>query len=235
MHIGTRLGQTIPAQISIYRDIASNISIRTNCNNLAIIRRRLIDPDLIDIDTNVSANYILNIYELKSGIAVQANVDVAEQRQRNTESAIDVTVNVASDETRERNTQSAIDITTDVLADLVRTLEMQSDISISTDVDLSEVRVRLARSDIDVDTTVSAVLNIAALLFGYDGDIGPGDTVIIDTDELTVEKADGTNLRKYFDGEWYKIDPETTDNLSYSDTEGSRDIEFVIEKENRSI
>ena len=235
MHIGQKLGQTIPAQISIYRDIASNISIRANCDTRDILRRRLVTPDLIDVDTNVSANYILNIYELKSGIAVQADVDVAEQRQRNTQSAIDVTVNVASDEIRQRNTQSAIDITTNVLADLVRTLEMQSNISVDTDVDLSEIRVRLARSDIDVETTVSAITAIVAQLFEYNADIGPGDTVIIDTDELTVEKADGTNLRKYFDGEWYKIDPETTDNLSYSDTEGSRDIEFVIEKENRSI
>jgi len=235
MFIGQKLGQTIPAQISIYRDIASNISIQTNCNNLAILRRRLIDPDLIDIDTNVSANYILNIYELKSGIAVQADVDVAEQRQRNTQSAIDITVNVASDEIRKRNTQSAIDITTEVLADLVRTLEMQSNISVDTNVDLSEVRVRLARSDIDVETTVSAITTIVALLFEYNANIGPGDTVIIDTDELTVEKTDGTNLRKYFDGEWFKINPETVEDLSYSDTEGSRGVEVVIEKEDRSI
>ena len=154
MHIGQKLGQTIPAQIGIYRDIASNISIRTNCNNRAILRRRLIDPDLIDV---------------------------------------------------------------------------------TADVDLSEIRVRLARSDIDVETTVSAITAIVAQLFEYNADIGPGDTVIIDTDELTVEKADGTNLRKYFDGEWYNVDSEMTEDLSYSDTEGSRDIEFVIEKEDRSI
>jgi len=89
--------------------------------------------------------------------------------------------------------------------------------------------------NIDVNTLVDVIGTIVEALFSYTGDLASGDTIILDTDKLTVQKSDGTNKRKYFDGEWLKLDPDKVQGLSWGDTETDRDIDITIEKEDRSI
>jgi len=235
MFIGQRLGNTIPAQLNIFRDLATDITITTRCSNKDIIRRRLVDPELISITTNINASYGLNIYEIKSGIQVQANLDSDEVRERNTKSAIDVTVDIVSDEIRQRNTSVDIEAIANLIANAERALELQSSIDANAEVDIDKQRVRLAQSDIDAKALFKGAYGLVELLFKYTKDIAVGDKVIIDTDKLTIEKEDGTNLRKYFSGEWIQIDPDIIQDLSYSDGETDRTLELVIEKEDRSI
>jgi len=315
MFVGQKLGQTIPAQISVYTDIASGITMRQNLDNRTSTRYRNLDPDTIGVATNTIVDYVLNFYVLRSNISANLNTDVSEIRQRKIKSSIkniidvtldevrtrqidssigvtsdllssilrtrelqsdidaranlgfeairfrynsvdidakakiaiseqrvrqtrpvvEIAIDVNSSEERERHISSAINAATDVIATILRTIGMSADITGAADLDVDEIRTRLARADIDVETSMSSLIVIVALLFRFSGDLEPGDTLVIDTDELTIEKSDGTNMRKYFDGEWYEVDPNAVASLSYSDAEGSRDIEFVIEKEDRSI
>lgn len=235
MFIGQRLGGQIPYTTLYFRDAQSNITATARFDNQSVVRSRNVDPELIRVVANCEAVAIVNMYYGRSSISATANLSAVVQRIRQVENNIIVDANVDVEGLRERNVETNIDATGAVAANGERTLLGAAGINAQANVDTIAIRLRNTSADIDAEAIVEAIGGIVAALFQYSGDFAPGEVIEIDTDELTVEDGSGNNLRQYFDGDWYQIDPDTTDNLVWKDSEGSRDIEIVIEKEDRSI
>lgn len=70
-------------------------------------------------------------------------------------------------------------------------------------------------------------------LLSYNGTIEPGETLVIDAEDLIVELGE-TNARKYLEGQFPIIYPRSVD-IIYSDSEDSRGLEFVIKKKDKHI
>jgi hypothetical protein len=235
MFIGQRLGSQIPFGVTYFVDAKSGITLTTRCENNALVRERNVDPELITTLTNCDAIAVLNIFDGQSAISVTTNLSAIARRVLAGESNITVNADIDIDYIRERNQESDIDITANLSANGGRYFFGASDINAQISVDTIVVRQRNDSTDIDVETVAEAIGELVAALFSYDGDIAPGEVIKIDTDDLTIEDGSGNNLRQYFDGEWYRIDPEVADSLSWTDSEADRDIEIVIEKEDRSV
>lgn len=199
------------------------------------IRERNQSSD-IEATLNLAADAIRAIYAQASS-EVNTNVNTAAVRVRIGQSNIILTADLNSDEIRKRNQSSDIEAILNIdQIEVLRTIEGLASIDVNANVaEIDFVRERNVGSDIDVETVVDVLGVLVKALFKYSGDLAPGETIIIDTDDLTVENVAGDNLRKYLDGEWYKIDPDNTDNLTWLDDIVSRDIEFEVEKEDRSV
>jgi len=235
MFIGQRLGSQIPFGVTYFVDAESGITLTTRCENSELTRERNVSPETISILTDCDAVAVLNIFDGQSSISVTTNLSAVAKRILAGQTNIAINANIDIEPLRKRNQEADINALADVAANGGRYFFGASDIDAQVNIDTIGIRQRKGSSDINVKTVVEAIGRLVTALFNYDGNIEPGEVVEIDTDELTVEDGSGNNLRQYFDGEWYKIDPNTSDNLSWSDTETDRDIEIVIEKEDRSI
>lgn len=190
------------------------IDIQADLDTVAV-KWRLAHPSDIDVTTNVPKTVVTRLRNHKSAIDVDADLDISYQRRRNNESTIEVVVDLSALAERAILGSSAIDA--------------------QVSLDTIAIRWRNAEANIDTETIVDVIRELVATLFSYNGDVAPGDVVIIDTDDLTVEDATGSNLRKDFEGEWWKIDPNSKEGITWQDGETSRDIELVVEKEDRSV
>lgn len=235
MFIGQRIGGQLPFATTYFRDAQSNITAVARLENQSVLRQRNVDPELIQAVANCEAVAVINIYYGKSSISVTANLSTVAERLLQGKTNIVVDADVDVEGLRERNVESNIDALSVVDANGERTLLGAADIDAQVDVDTLAIRLRNTSADIEAEAIVEAIGNLVAALFDYNGTIAPGEVVEIDTDKLTVEDSSGNNLRKYFNGEWHKIDPNSTSNLAWQDGEADRDIEIVIEKEDRSI
>lgn len=235
MFIGQRIGGQLPFATTYFRDAQSNITAIAKLENQSVLRQRNVDPELIQVIAHCDAVAVINIYYGQSSISVTANLSTIAQRLLQGETNIVVDANVDVEGLRERNVRPNVDALGEVAANGERTLLGAANIDAQINVDTLAIRWRNTEAEMKAEAIVEAIGNLVAALFNYNGTIDPGEVVEIDTEELTVEDGSGNNLRKYFDGEWYQIDPETIDDLAWSDSEGSRDIEIVIEKEDRSI
>ena len=66
---------------------------------------------------------------------------------------------------------------------------------------------------------------------GYTGTLAPGDTLVIDCDAMTVKK-NGVNDRAHFTGDFFKL-YAGTNILTYTDAEGTRDLELTVKVDPR--
>lgn len=67
----------------------------------------------------------------------------------------------------------------------------------------------------------------------YTGSLGAGETLEIDTDNFTVEKAGVSDIAN-FSGDFPLIGPGTN-TITYTDSEGSRNVTIAVNRKERSV
>lgn len=230
----------------------SDISLVTN---LQADPKRIRDMvGAIDVIPDITGT-INRIRETSSDIQIDLSFEGAEIRQRNTSgdielqldfegegsrfrgisSDISIVTNMQATPKRLRQAVGAIEVALDLLGDPRAVLGGASNIEIGANLAGAPTRMRIGESSTEITIDLEGEGGLLTLAMTFSGSFAPGDTIEIDTDNLTILDSEGNNLRSNFDiNDWIRAHPEGT-TLWWVDEESGRTIEIEITKEDREL